>query len=77
MDKNMFDAIFPVITASLADKIMTQYGIPEDKALMNLYESELYAALENEATKVWQYSVKKLFDLYKNEKQNGRLELPK
>lgn len=76
MDKNKYDAIFPIITASLADRIMTQLNLPEDKALMNLYETELYAALENEETKVWQYSVEKLFDLYINEKQNGRLELP-
>ncbi len=76
MDKNKFDAIFPIIIASLADKIMTEYNMPEDTALMNLYETELYAVLENEETKVWQYSVEKLFDLYKNEKQNGSLELP-
>jgi len=76
MDKNKFDAIFPIIIASLADKIMTEYNMPEDTALMNLYETELYTVLENEETKVWQYSVEKLFDLYKNEKQNGSLELP-
>jgi hypothetical protein len=76
MDKNVFDAILPIITASLTDKIMTHYKLTEDNALMDLYETELYAALENEATKVWQYSVEKLFDLYKNEKQNGSLELP-
>jgi hypothetical protein len=77
MDKNKFDAIFPIITASLTDKIITHFNLPEDKALLDLYETELYAALENEETKVWQYSVEKLFDLYKNEKQNGILELPK
>ena len=76
MDKGKFDAIFPIITASLTDKIMTRFNMPEDKALIDLYETELYAALENEETKVWQYSVEKLFDLYQNEKQNGCLELP-
>lgn len=76
MDKNIFDAILPIIIASLTDKIMTHYNLTEDKALIDLYETELYAALENEQTKVWQYSVEKLFDLYKNEKQNGSLELP-
>ncbi len=34
MDKNKFDAIFPIITASLTDKIMTSLNMPEDKALM-------------------------------------------
>lgn len=76
MDKNKFNAIFPIIIASLADKIMINFNFSEDKALMELYETELYAALEKEETKVWQYSMEKLFDIYKNEKQKGSLELP-
>jgi len=41
-----------------------------------LYRSGLYAALEKEETKVWQYSTEKLYDLYLEEKQTGKLELP-
>ncbi len=76
MDRCKFNAILPIITAGLADKIMKQFDITEDEALMDLYKTELYAALENEETKVWQYSVEKLFDLYQDEKKNDRLELP-
>jgi len=32
--------------------------------------------LENEETKVWTYSVPKLFELYQDEVKTGRLMLP-
>jgi hypothetical protein len=76
MDKAKFDAVFPVIASALADKIAKESNIPEDKAIEELYASQLYSALENEETKVWQYSTEKLYDLYKIEKETGRLELP-
>jgi hypothetical protein len=50
--------------------------ISEDEAFEKLYNTELYASLENESTKVWTYSVPKLFDLYQDEINTGRLELP-
>lgn len=76
MDKAKFDAVFPIIAAALADKIAIEGNIPEDKAIEALYTSQLYSALEDEETKVWQYSTEKLYDLYKKEKETGSLELP-
>lgn len=75
MDKAIFDAIFPLIVAALVDRIAIENGISGEKAIEELYTSQLYAALENEQTKVWQYSTEKLNDLYINEKRFGRLEL--
>jgi len=76
MDKAKFDAIFPIITAHLTDKIAKENKLPENAAISELYRSALYAALEKEETKVWQYSTEKLYELYLGEKQTGRLELP-
>jgi len=76
MDKKKFNAILPVITAHLADKISAAENIPEDEAIENLYASQLYAFLEDEKTKVWQYSTDKLCELYRLEKTDGKLELP-
>ena len=76
MEKNKFAAILPVIIGGLANKIIEETQVSEDHAFDKLYNSELYAALENEETKVWTYSVPKLFDLYQNEVNTGRLELP-
>lgn len=76
MDKAKFNAVFPIIIASLADKIINKSNMPEDKAIEELYTSLLYSSIENQETKVWQYGTEKLYDLYKMEKENCRLELP-
>jgi hypothetical protein len=68
--------IIPVIIGGLVIKIVEETRISNDEAFDKLYSSELYASLENEATKVWTYSVPKLFDLYQSEISTGRLELP-
>ena len=76
MENSKFTAILPVVIGGLVNKIIEETHINDDEAFENLYSSELYAALENEETKVWTYSVPKLFELYKNESSNGWLELP-
>ena len=74
--KKKFEAVLSVIVAELADKIMTESDLDDNDAMETLYASALYAALENEKTKVWHYSVPMLYDLYKTEVATGRLELP-
>jgi hypothetical protein len=76
MEDNKFAALLPVIVGGLTKKIIEETHVGENEAFEKLYNSELYAALENEATKVWHYSVPKLFDLYQNEISTGKLELP-
>jgi len=76
MDKLKFDSIIPIIISHLTDRIAEETNLTEDAAIAGLYRSGLYAALEKEETKVWQYSTEKLYDLYLEEKQTGKLELP-
>jgi hypothetical protein len=76
MDRDKFAAILPILIGGLANKIIEEIHISEDEAFEKLYSSELYAAIENEATKVWTYSVPRLFCLLQNEIRMGRLELP-
>lgn len=76
MDKNKFLAILPIITTALADRIAKTYNLDENIAIEKLYATTLYSYLENEETKVWQYSVEKIFDLYRQEVETGSLELP-
>lgn len=40
-----------------------------------LYSSELYSVLEKEETKVWHYSVPKLYELWEKETKTGQLVL--
>jgi len=76
MDKEKFAAILPVITGGLISKIIAETKLSEDEAFNKLYNSELYAALENEETKVWTYSIPKLLDLYNAEITTGILDFP-
>ena len=76
MEKSKFAAILPVIVGGLVNKIIEETQVSDEEAFERLYNSELYDALETEETKVWTYSVPKLFELYKNEIETGKLELP-
>lgn len=76
MEKNKFAAIFPVVIGGLVNEIIEETRVSDEEALELLYNSELYAALETEETKVWTYSVPKLMELYQNEIKTGKLELP-
>jgi len=76
MDKNKFEALLPLIVASLMQKIIIYKKIPQDEAFFKLYNSALYYFLENEQTKVWHYSAEKLFSLFDEELNTGKLELP-
>ena len=76
MEKNKFAAVLPVVIGGLVNKIMEETHVGDDEAFEKLYNSELYAALETEETKVWTYSVPKLIWLYLNEIKTGKLELP-
>ena len=76
MEKSKFSAILPVVVGGLINKIIEETNVSEEEALEMLYNSELYAALETEETKVWTYSVPKLTELYQNEIKTGKLELP-
>ena len=75
MENDKFAAILPVVIGGLASKIIEETHVSDDEAFEMLYNSELYAALETEETKVWTYSVPKLFELYQNEIETGKLEL--
>ena len=76
MEKNKFAVILPVIVGGLANKIIEEFNISEADVLDKLYNSELYSVLEKEETKIWQYSVPKLFELWENETKTGKLKLP-
>jgi len=76
MDTSKFSAILPMITAAVTDKIGKVYHLDENAAIERLYSTKLYEYLEDENTKVWQYSVDKIFDLYQTEIETGKLELP-
>ena len=76
MEKNKFAVVLPVIVGGLVNKIIEETNLNEMEAFDKLYNSALYSVLEKEDTKVWYYSVPKLFELWENEIKTGKLRLP-
>ena len=76
MDQEQFTAIMPYISADLIAMIAKKENISEEDALFRLYSSKLYAMLEQEDTKVWQYSTDMLYSLFEQEEQTGAISYP-
>ena len=76
MGQDQFAAIMPYISADLVGMIVKKKNISEPDAITKLYNSKLYAALEQEDTKVWQYSTDMLYSLLEQEERTGEIEFP-
>lgn len=76
MDKSKFDAVFSIISADLVEKIAAELNLSDKEAIIQLYSSHLYELLEQEETKLWQYSTEKLFEMFLEEKNNGKINFP-
>jgi len=76
METRQFEQVLQIISTGLVEKIIAESDLDEDMAMERLYSSELYSFLEKENTKVWYYSVPKLYELLENEIKTGHLVLP-
>ncbi len=76
MGQEQFTAIMPYISADLIGMIAKKQSISESDALFKLYASKLYASLEKEDTKMWQYSTEMLYSLFEREEKTGELTFP-
>ena len=56
--------------------ISNKQGISEHDAIYKLYSSKLYDLLEEEKTKVWQYSTNMLYSLLLQEEKTGSISFP-
>lgn len=76
MSQEQFIALMPYISADLVGMIADKQSISHEEAITKLYSSKLYEALENEETKVWQYSTQMLYTLFEQEEKNGSIQFP-
>lgn len=76
MGQEQFTAMMPYISADLVAMIANREKITSEEAIKKLYSSKLYEALENEETKVWQYSTQMLYSLFEQEKKTGTILFP-
>ncbi len=75
MNNRSYETLLYGITANVVSKIMEMNNWDEDTAIERFTESKLYTFLENEETKVWQYSALMLAQLF-NDERSGRLVFP-
>ena len=76
MGQEQFAAIMPYISADLVAMIAKKKNLTEEEAITKLYSSKLYESLENEETKVWQYSTRMLYSLFEQEEKTGTILYP-
>ena len=76
MGQEQFIAMMPYICADLVAMIVQKQNITEQDAIKKLYASKLYAALEKEEMKVWQYSTPMLYSLFEQEEKYGDIRFP-
>lgn len=76
MSQEQFAAILPYISADLIYMICNKKRISEEAAIFKLYTSKLYAALEQEDTKLWHYSTEMLYSLLEQEERTGAICYP-
>ena len=76
MSQEQFAAILPYISADLIYMIGNKKRVTEEEAILKLYTSKLYAALEREETKLWHYSTEMLYSLLEQEEQTGAICYP-
>jgi hypothetical protein len=76
MAEKKFGGILIILVPHIVERIVKEYGVDDEKATEMLYESKLYASLEDEQTKLWHLSAPALFDLFVEEQQTGHITFP-
>ena len=74
--QDQFQAIMPFLVDDLTALIVQRQSMSEEEAVMLLYRSTLYRRLEQEDTKLWQYSTEMLYSLFRQEQETGTISFP-
>lgn len=77
MSEEKFSALLGVAIVPQVVAIIAREEKLSDVAAINaFYQSETFALLEKEETKVWHYSPLSLYQIWKTEQETGKIELP-
>lgn len=71
-----FTATLQLIVPQVVDRMVKEYGMDAANAVKQLYESQLYADLERESSKLWHLSPLALAELWHYEKTTGHIPYP-
>lgn len=77
MNGEKFSALLGIaIVPQVVDIIVREEKLSDIEAVQAFYRSETYALLEREETKIWHYSPLTIYNIWKTEKETGKIELP-
>ena len=76
MDKKNISPVIAMITPGILTLLMENRKVSLEDAASLLYTSQLYAALEDEETKVWRLGYPLLYDLLEEELTTGAITFP-
>lgn len=71
-----FTAIMQLIVPQVVDRMVKEYHLEASDAMRQLYESQLYADLERESSKLWHLSPLALAELWHSEVTTGKIPYP-
>lgn len=76
MDDKKFESMLILIVPEVVKMIVRNYKLDEIQASEKFYNSELYAKLEQEETKLWHLSPMMLFSMFDEEQKTGTVTYP-
>lgn len=76
MKDQKFDAIMTLLVPQILPFIMQNYAVDEIAASKMFYESDVYAILEQENTKLWHLSPLSIYTMFDEEQKTGKFEFP-
>lgn len=76
MSQEQFSVLMTYVSTDLVEMIAEKENKNNEEAVRMLYNSHLYAMLEKEDTKLWQYSTHMLYSLFQQEQKFGTITFP-
>ena len=76
MEPNRLTTILVFLVPQILSLTMKEYAVNDEKAAEMFYSSKLFAALEEERTKLWHLSANALFEMFQEELQTGNITYP-
>jgi hypothetical protein len=76
MNSEQLSSLLAVITPRIIGMLMDNRKLDNIRAGNMLYNSGLYAMLENEESKLWHLSAETLYDLLEQELTTGKIDYP-
>lgn len=76
MEQSRLTTVLVFLVPQILSLIIEEYKVDEGKATEMFYASELYEGLEEEQTKLWHLSANALFEMFREERQTGKITYP-